>query len=409
MNEDEIIKLKVQLTNEYLRSGGTVKIEDPYLLQDIIDFDESRPETTTSRMRAFMNLQLNIHSRPPFFSEESVSEYKSLVQKSFCFDQYTIDTKEQFDEIYEKYKMSEDILFRGQREASWRLYSRLQRHWIMDKLYEKGYSYQELLSKFVVDGKAGFKEMILELLEVHHIDVINNISVLGFLQHHGCPTPLLDWTYKFQTALYFGLDKLEKNAGPLEIDNYFSVYFINQKDMEGGGMRQVMDDSLDVLDEEHSAEMIAKYAKDETQRLEMTEHFKGRKIFDKDRIPGSGMIEYVTRVEHMVEFPLSFFSDKDANTGFIFSLNNSKNILNQSGVFVWNASPSKPLEVVGAEMYLADNNNANPDDYRFCECFNMNKELAPYIVQKLAEDGITKDFIYPTPDIDTWDIYEKNV
>lgn len=409
MNEDEIIKLKVQLTNEYLRSGGTVKIEDPYLLQDIIDFDESRPETTTSRMRAFMNLQLNIHSRPPFFSEESVSEYKSLVQKSFCFDQYTIDTKEQFDEIYEKYKMSEDILFRGQREASWRLYSRLQRHWIMDKLYEKGYSYQELLSKFVVDGKAGFKEMILELLEVHHIDVINNISVLGFLQHHGCPTPLLDWTYKFQTALYFGLDKLEKNAGPLEIDNYFSVYFINQKDMEGGGMRQVMDDSLDVLDEEHSAEMIAKYAKDETQRLEMTEHFKGRKIFDKDRIPGSGMIEYVTRVEHMVEFPLSFFSDKDANTGFIFSLNNSKNILNQSGVFVWNASPSKPLEVVGAEMYLADNNNVNPDDYRFCECFNMNKELAPYIVQKLAEDGITKDFIYPTPDIDTWDIYEKNV
>ncbi|PQJ74771.1 hypothetical protein [Polaribacter gangjinensis] len=67
MNEDEIFKLKVQLTNEYLRSGGTQKIEDPYLLQDIIDFDELRPETTTSRMRAFMNLQLNMHSRPPFF------------------------------------------------------------------------------------------------------------------------------------------------------------------------------------------------------------------------------------------------------------------------------------------------------------------------------------------------------
>lgn len=409
MNEDEIFKLKVQLTNEYLRSGGIQKIEDQYLLKDIIDFNELMPETITSRMRAFMNLQLNIHSRPPFFSEESVSEYKSLVQKSFCFDQYTIDTKEEFDKIYEKYKMSEGVLFRGQREASWRLYNRLQRQWIIDKLYEKGYSYQELLSKFVIDGKANFEEMILGILDVHHIDVINNISVLGFLQHHGCPTPLLDWTYKFQTALYFGLDKLEENAGPREIDNYFSVYFINQKDMEGGGMRQVMDDSLDVLDEEHSAEMIAKYAKDEAQRIEMTEHFKGRKIFDKDRIPGSGMIEYVTRVEHMVEFPLSFFSDKDANTGFIFSLNNSKNILNQSGVFVWNASPSKPLEVVGAELYFADKENANPDEYRFCECFNINKELAPYIMQRLTEDGITKDFIYPTHDIDTWGVYEKNI
>ena len=409
MNDDEIFKLKVQLANEYLRGGGTEKIEDPYLLQDIIDFDESKPESTTSRMRAFMNLQLNIHSRPPFFSEETVSEYKSLVQKSFCFDQYTIDTKEQFDEIYEKYKTSEDILFRGQREASWRLYNRLQRQWIIDKLYEKRYSYQELLSKFVIDGKANFEEMILEILDAHHIDVINNISVLGFLQHHGCPTPLLDWTYKFQTALYFGLDKLEENVGPREIDNYFSVYFINQKDMEGGGMRQVMDESLDVLDEEHSAEMIAKYAKDEAQRLEMTEHFKGRKIFDKDRIPGSGMIEYVTRVEHMIEFPLSFFSDKDANTGFIFSLNNSKNILNQSGVFVWNASPSKPLEVVGAELYFTDIENSNLEEYRFCECFNINKELAPYITKRLADDGITKDFIYPTPDIDTWIVYEKNV
>lgn len=121
------------------------------------------------------------------------------------------------------------------------------------------------------------------------------------------------------------------------------------------------------------------------------------------------MIEYVTRVEHMVEFPLSFFSDKDANTGFIFSLNNSKNILNQAGVFVWNASPNKPMELVGADLYFADNANAAPDEYRFCECFNINKELAPYISEKLAADGITKDFIYPTPDITAWGIYEKNV
>ena len=409
MINDPNFNLKIQLTNEYLRTGGIEKIQIPDLLQDIIDFDEARPETITGRMRAFMSMNLNAHMRPPFFTEDTISEYKSFVQKSFCFDQYTIDTEEQFDEIYEKYKNSEDILFRGQREASWRLYGRLQRQWILDKLYEKGYTYQELLAKFVSEGKANFEENILTLLEIHHIDVINNISVLGFLQHHGCPTPLLDWTYKFHTALYFGIDRIEKNIGPREIDNYFSVYYINQNDMEGGGMRQVMNDSLDVLDEEHFAETISKYAKDEAQRLEMTEHFKGRKIFDKDRIPGSGLIEYVTRVEHMVEFPISFFSDKDATTGFIFSLNNSKNILNQSGVFVWNASPTKPLEMVGAELYLADNSNENPNDYRFCECFNINKELAPYIDQKLTEDGITKDFIYPSPDIDTWRVYEKNV
>lgn len=408
MTDDPNFRLKVQLTNEYLRTGGTEKILDPNLLQDIIDFDDTKPKNTSSRMKAFMSMILNAHLRPPFHSDEAISEYKSLVQKSFCFDQYAVDTKEQFDEIYENYKNSEDILYRGQREASWRLYGKMQRFWILDKLYVKGYTYQDLLSKLVADGRAEFEATILQLLGIHHIDVINNISVLGFLQHHGCPTPLIDWTYKFQNALYFGLDGLEKNAGPREIDNYFSVYFIKQSDMEGGGMRQVMDDSLNVLDEEHAAATIAEYAKDEAQRLEMMEYFKGRKIFDKDRIPGSGLIEYVTRVEHMVEMPLSFFSDKDATTGFIFSLNNSKNILNQAGVFIWNASPTKPLEMVGAELYMADEKNKNPDNYRFCECFNINKELVPYIKQRLAEDGITQGFIYPTPDIDTWGVFEKN-
>lgn len=281
MTDDEIYKLKIQLTNEYLRSGGTEKIQDPDLIQDIIDFNESKSEETSAKMRAFINMHLNVHSRPPFFSEKAISEYKSFLQKSFCFDQHSIDTKEQFDEIYNKYKASTDILYRGQREASWRLYGSLQRQWIVDKLYEKGYSYQDLLAKFVSDGKVNFEELILELLEEHNIDVINNISVLGFLQHHGCPTPLIDWTYKFQTALYFGLDKLEQNAGPCEIGNYFSVYFINQCEMEGGGMRQVMDESLEVLDAEHSAEVIAKIAKDEQQRLAMTEHFKGRKYLIK--------------------------------------------------------------------------------------------------------------------------------
>lgn len=51
--------------------------------------------------------------------------------------------------------------------------------------------------------------------------------------------------------------------------------------MEGGGMRQVMDDSLDVLDEEHFEETISKYAKDEAQRLEMTEHLREGKYLIK--------------------------------------------------------------------------------------------------------------------------------
>lgn len=405
---DKNFELKYQLTNEYLRTGGVEKIPDPELLQDIIDFYPANPQTHTSRLKAFMNLIFNSHLRTPHVAENYISEYKSFVQKSFSFDQIKIDTEEEFDAIYDELKLKVNFLFRGQREAKWRLYSNLQRNWILNKLYEQEDSYVSLLEKLVIIGKETHATSIQEILNEHHVDTINSISVLGFLQHHGCPTPLLDWTYKFQNALFFGLDGLEPNDGPTEIGNYFSVYFIDEESMGGGGMRKIMDESLEELDKEYLMESIASIAKDEKQRLEMVEHFKERNFFDKNRIPGAGLISYVTEIPNMINFPITFFSDKDADTGFIFSLNNSKNILNQNGVFTWNADSIKPLEVVANEQYFIDEPDANADDYRFCGCYNINKNLFAHITKRLGEDGINRDYIYPTKDISTWGIFVKS-
>ncbi|MDQ5928840.1 MAG: hypothetical protein QG594_618, partial [Bacteroidota bacterium] len=146
---------------------------------------------------------------------------------------------------------------------------------------------------------------------------------------------------------------------------------------------------------------------DEEQRLEMEKHFQDRKSIDIDRIFGSGFIEYITKIENMMNFNLSFFSDKDSKKGFIFSLNNSHNILNQKGVFIWNSSPMKPLEVVGNEQYFEDVEDGKADDYRFCNCLNINKKLVEHISKRLLEDGITRDFIYPTKDINTRILFDK--
>lgn len=405
---DKNFELKHQLTNEYLRTGGVEKIPDPELLQDIIDFNPSNPKTHTGKLKAFMNLIFNTHLRAPNVAQDHISEYKSFVQKSFCFDQIKIDTQEEFDSIYDELKTKDDFLFRGQREAKWRLYSNLQRTWILNKLHEREYSYTSLLEKLVTVGKETHTESIQKILNQHHVDTLNSISVLGFLQHHGCPTPLLDWTYKFQNALFFGLDGLENNDGPREIGNYFSVYFIDEESMGGGGMRKIMDESLEELGKEYLIQTISSIAKDEKQKLEMVEHFKERKFFDKNRIPGAGLISYVTEIRNMVNFPITFFSDKDAETGFIFSLNNSNNILNQNGVFTWNADSIKPLEVVGNEQYFVDEPNAKADDYRFCGCYNINKNLLPHIIKRLEEDGINRDYIYPTKDINTWEVFVKS-
>ncbi len=180
--EIQNLEIKIQLLNEYLRNGGVEKILDPGLLNDIINFRSDDMDTVTTRMNAFMIGILHSHLNPPFYSETHISEYASLLQKSQVFEQVNIDTVEQFDEIYEEFKTKNNILFRGQREAKWRLYSKLQRQWIVETLKESNSSYQILIERLVTAGLADYATNIEALFDEYHIDINNDIAVLGFLQ-----------------------------------------------------------------------------------------------------------------------------------------------------------------------------------------------------------------------------------
>ena len=105
---------------------------------------------------------------------------------------------------------------------------------------------------------------------------------------------------------------------------------------------------------------------------------------------------------------LSFFSDKDIESGIAFSLTNSENIRRQEGVFTWNAHFSKPIEVVGNEQYSEAKLESEPSYYRFCDCYNINKVLSSYIIQKLIEVNISKETMYPEKDIYARHIYDNS-
>lgn len=405
------LDLKIKLTKEYLDNGGYQKIFFIDLLKDLkkVKVDANGkvdPNTVSSSVNAFMLTILANQLQPPSYSPNHISEYESTLQKSNSFDQENIDTIEQFDIVYNEYKGKTDFLFRGQREAKWRLYSKLQRHWIIDKLSDKVGSYQALLEKMVVEGRDNFNIKYLETLGEQHDDADNDIAILGFLQHHGCPTPLLDWTYKFQNALYFGLDGLDSKERKREIDDYFSIFFIEEKSFENGGMRNLIYESIEKSQEYALKTFIKQVAKDEETRIRMEEHFKGRKAIDIKRIKGSGMIAYMLKIEHMINFPATYFGDGKPDD-IIFSLNNSVNIQNQAGVFTWNADPAKPFEMVVSEQNKIANNSTEEKEYVLCECFNINKKLADHIKKRLEEDGITKELIYPISDLNTWNVYEK--
>lgn len=406
------LDIKVKLTNEYLNNGGVEKIWNPGLLQDLMqvkyDFDgKVNPDSVTPRVNAFMLVILGNHLEPPVFHPEYIAEYASTLQKSNSFDQVNIDTKEDFDRVYEEYKGKSDTLFRGLREAKWRLYSTLQRHWITERLFEKEASFQEFIEKLVKIGAEDYGEEIKKILKENHIDALNSIAVLGYLQHHGCPTPLLDWTYSFQNALFFALDNLTPGKPSTEIEEYLSVYFIEEEHFEGANIRLLIDESLETVYKNIINDFIAeKSESEESKRKYLEKEFTIDNLLDKKKVTGSGLIDHATKIEHLINITIGYFSDRDKHSGILFSLENSQNILNQQGVFTWNADPSKPIELVGDEWF--QNSEADQEsDYKFCSCFNIKKSLAEYIRQRLEQDGITRDIIYPTPDISTWEVFEK--
>jgi hypothetical protein len=407
-NADELFDLKLQLANEFLRNGGTEGIYDVGLLQDLIDFNRHDEITHTSRLKAFINaiFMMNI-TPPPVLLDNNMNEYKSFVQKDIFFDQIKIDTEEQINELFDRYKDTKDYIFRGQREAAWRLYNTIQRSWIFNK-YEGKHDYVSTLKKMAEVCLKNHKEDIKNIIEKSHVDTFNDLALLGFLQHHGCPTPLLDWTSNFYNALFFATDGVIENTAVKEIADYVSIYFLHNENIEPGGAASVIDYALKEESKDIKSKLIAMVAKDEKQRLEMEEHFKDRDFFDRTKIEGSGLVSHMCKIENMVSIPtgIMYYRDNFDYEGIAFSLLNSENIKAQHGAFIWNSSSFKPLEVVAFEAFEKESGSGS---YKFCECYNINKKLVPYIHKKLIDLGIKKEIIYPDEEIDTKNIFSESI
>lgn len=115
---------------------------------------------------------------------------------------------------------------------------------------------------------------------------------------------------------------------------------------------------------------------------------------------GKQLMTYITKVKRLIKAPILYFSDDKTDEHLKYNLNNSMNIVNQSGVFTWNASPTKPIEHIAVgESEI----NANGKTVLFSKCININKKLVGYVRKRITELGITKKYIYP----DAWKIAQQ--
>ena len=392
--------LKVKLFKEYLENGGYEKIVFPELLEDLLKTrslpnGNPDPSTFSSSVRAAMNAIVASQLMPPFLSDTRLSEYETLLQKEIFYDQTNVETEKEFEEVFEKYNNRKDILFRGLSEAKYRLYSSLQRQWITMKLYEKHKSYQEFLERLLSNARQEQAGALSKYLKSTGFDPENDLAVLSFLQHHGCPTPLLDWTYNFCNALYFATENVKTSEGKHEIDDYICVYFLEEEFLEKNSMKEIVESGL----KENNAKfkqgvqdnMKSKGFTDE----QIAQTFPDEYVTDIFlMLHGKGAMTFMTKVDKLITLPILYFSDENKNFKLKYYLNNNMNIVNQQGVFTWNSNPTKPIEHVANEEY---NSMHKESTYRFSQCININKRLANYVKEKLTSFGVTKDFIYPDP------------
>ena len=102
-------------------------------------------------------------------------------------------------------------LYRGQSNHNWQLQTSLHRL-VTDVSMEK----YELLIKLVYDEVATVADRAWDIETPSGM-----LSFLGFLQHHGFPTPLLDWTSSPYVAAYFAFEEVrESEPEPTHVSVY---------------------------------------------------------------------------------------------------------------------------------------------------------------------------------------------
>lgn len=385
---------------DWLKTGGIEGVLDMNLLNEIGEMKEDRqgnviPESVGSLVRVMMNAWEFAESYGPPHRVNETFLYPDLKKKGAMVHQVNIDTKEDLDRIIVQENGRKKVLYRGVREAKWPLYTSLQRTWMgPDKLWSRNLPVADFLKQLVQNARMAENGAIPEYIQGRGQDPEVDLPMLSFIQHYGGPTPIQDWTYNFLNALYFAIDGSEEEYGGSDLDAYCSVYHIEQRHIDDSNLKSTIDAVYESSKEKQAKALIDQGFAEGVGPEFMKESIASGAFFGLMRANYArslGSVDGLLRMCNSV--PLVFLGDQDDSENWNLSMKNNDNIVNQQGVFLWNSNPSEPVENVARKFY--ENDNGWSPQYRFCQCYNINKRLLGKIETMLMEHGIEKPHIYP--------------
>ena len=161
--------------------------------------------------------------------------YTSIEDKSHIFNQFTIDTEKGLQDLIGNLDGNPNLRFRGICEAKYNMLTSLQRKCpIIMKDRQKEYM-TGLLHRVKCNS------LVNNYFNNKKID-INDISCLALMQHHGLPTPLLDFSTDIRIALSFAADGVKTETEECETDKYVSLYVFDKAYEQelGNSIQQVL-------------------------------------------------------------------------------------------------------------------------------------------------------------------------
>ncbi|MEA5461917.1 FRG domain-containing protein [Arcicella sp. LKC2W] len=155
----------------------------------------------------------------------TLSTYESFDEKSKHFNLVKVETIDDYNKIVTTQQMLNGI-YRGINNSKYKIYTSLQRQIILKDLQYK-FRIEDYLNNFRQN------KILEKYFDTFKIEA-SKLSIYSYLQHYRAPTPFLDFTTNFEKALYFAIENFEETSNVEQglIDDYFSIFFINQTDFD---------------------------------------------------------------------------------------------------------------------------------------------------------------------------------